>query len=185
MKNMQREVLFAWAGLLGLVLVVAGARPASGARWWAGMASAHTPHHAAAPVPVSPNASPEAKALLQLLYSISGKHTLTGQHNYPNTRDTFTREAAKYCGKTPAVYSQDGQRPTHAQPGRSCLLQGNRPVPPGVAGACDRFAGADHQPRAAPVAERHGAGRTSGQSPRAFRGDHTGFCSLRGGRPFG
>ncbi len=57
--------------------------------------------------PVTPNASREARALLQLMYSISGKHTLTGQHNYPNTKDTSTLEAAKHSGKTPAVYSQD------------------------------------------------------------------------------
>jgi len=57
--------------------------------------------------PVTPNASPEARALLQLLYSISGKYTLTGQHNYPNTKDASTRQAAEYSGKTPAVYSQD------------------------------------------------------------------------------
>ncbi len=57
--------------------------------------------------PVTPNASPQAKALLQLLYSISGKHTMTGQHNYPNTKDASTQQAAKHSGKTPAVYSQD------------------------------------------------------------------------------
>jgi mannan endo-1,4-beta-mannosidase len=57
--------------------------------------------------PVTPNASREAKALLQLLHSISGKYTLTGQHNYPNTKDASTQQAAEYSGKTPAVYSQD------------------------------------------------------------------------------
>lgn len=57
--------------------------------------------------PVTPNASKEAKALLELLYSISGKYTLTGQHNYPNIRDRNTRFAAKYIGKTPAVFSTD------------------------------------------------------------------------------
>jgi mannan endo-1,4-beta-mannosidase len=56
---------------------------------------------------VNKNASPEATALLELLYSISGKYTLTGQHNYPNTRDGNTEFAAKYIGKTPAVYSID------------------------------------------------------------------------------
>ncbi len=57
--------------------------------------------------PVTPNASPQAKALLQLLYSISGKYTMTGQHNYPNTKDASTQQATKYSGKTPALYSQD------------------------------------------------------------------------------
>lgn len=65
------------------------------------------PGSAGATDPVTPNVSPESKALLQLLYSISGKYTLTGQHNYPNTKDASTRQAAEYSGKTPAVYSQD------------------------------------------------------------------------------
>jgi mannan endo-1,4-beta-mannosidase len=56
---------------------------------------------------VTPNASPEAKALLKLIYSISGKYTLTGQHNYPNTKDRNSRFATKYIGKTPAVWSTD------------------------------------------------------------------------------
>jgi len=33
--------------------------------------------------PVTPQASPEATALLETLYDISGKYLLTGQHNYP------------------------------------------------------------------------------------------------------
>jgi uncharacterized protein YcfL len=35
--------------------------------------------------PVTPNPSPEAAALLNYIRSLSGRHTLTGQHNYPNT----------------------------------------------------------------------------------------------------
>jgi mannan endo-1,4-beta-mannosidase len=57
--------------------------------------------------PVTTNASPEAKALLELFYRISGKYTLTGQHNYPNTRDRNSRFAAKYMGQTPAIWSTD------------------------------------------------------------------------------
>ena len=30
--------------------------------------------------PVTPNASPEAVELLKFIYSLSGKHTMTGQH---------------------------------------------------------------------------------------------------------
>ncbi|OFY59257.1 MAG: hypothetical protein A2Y87_01485 [Bacteroidetes bacterium RBG_13_46_8] len=59
------------------------------------------------PEPVTPDASVEAKALLKLLYDISGHHTLTGQHNYPNIRDRNSRFAARYIGKTPAVFSTD------------------------------------------------------------------------------
>ena len=57
--------------------------------------------------PVNPNATPEARALLDLFYRISGKYTLTGQHNYPNTRDRNTRFAAEYIGQTPAIWSTD------------------------------------------------------------------------------
>jgi len=57
--------------------------------------------------PVTPNASPEAKALLEFLYSTSGKYTLTGQHNYPNTKDRNSQFAADYIGKTPVVWSTD------------------------------------------------------------------------------
>jgi mannan endo-1,4-beta-mannosidase len=57
--------------------------------------------------PVNPNASPEARALLDLFYRISGKYMLTGQHNYPNTKDQNSRFAAKYSGQTPAIWSTD------------------------------------------------------------------------------
>lgn len=57
--------------------------------------------------PVNPNATPEARTLLDLFYRISGKYTLTGQHNYPNTKDRNSRFAAKYIGQTPAVWSTD------------------------------------------------------------------------------
>jgi mannan endo-1,4-beta-mannosidase len=58
-------------------------------------------------MPVTPNASPEAVALLNLFYSTSGKYIFTGQHNYPNTRDRNTVFAANYIGKTPAIFSTD------------------------------------------------------------------------------
>ena len=57
--------------------------------------------------PVTPKATPEAVALLDLFYSLSGKYTLTGQHNYPNIKDRNTLFAAEYIGKTPVVYSTD------------------------------------------------------------------------------
>ena len=70
-------------------------------------AKAGEPHTARRAEPVSPNASPEAQALLQYLYSISGKHTLTGQHNFPNTADASTQAAFRAFGKVPAVFGQD------------------------------------------------------------------------------
>jgi mannan endo-1,4-beta-mannosidase len=57
--------------------------------------------------PVTPNASPEAKALLEYIQGISGKFTLTGQHNYPQSGDRNTQFAADYIGKTPVVWSDD------------------------------------------------------------------------------
>jgi mannan endo-1,4-beta-mannosidase len=57
--------------------------------------------------PVTPNASPEAAALLKYIHGISGKYTLTGQHNYPNTKDASTQWAAKVCGRVPAIFGQD------------------------------------------------------------------------------
>lgn len=55
----------------------------------------------------NPKATPEARALLDLVYRISGKYTLTGQHNYPNTKDRNSRFATKYIGKSPAIWSTD------------------------------------------------------------------------------
>jgi len=57
--------------------------------------------------PVTKDASSEAGSLLQFLYSISGKYTLTGQHNYPNIKDRNTKFAARYIGKTPVIFSTD------------------------------------------------------------------------------
>ena len=57
--------------------------------------------------PVSPNASPEARAVLQMLHDLSGQYTLTGQHNFPNTRSRNSEFAARYIGKTPAIFASD------------------------------------------------------------------------------
>ena len=57
--------------------------------------------------PVNPKTTPEARALLDLIYRISGKYTLTGQHNYPDTRDRNSRFATKYIGQSPAIWSTD------------------------------------------------------------------------------
>ncbi len=62
---------------------------------------------AQAQAPVNPHASPEARALLNYLYSISGHYILTGQHNYPNTIANWTDRAYDLTGKYPAVYGQD------------------------------------------------------------------------------
>ena len=66
--------------------------------------------------PVTPQASPEARALLATLSAISGQYTLTGQHNYPNTKSRNSQFAARYIGKTPALFSTDWG---HAKDGNS------------------------------------------------------------------
>jgi len=57
--------------------------------------------------PVTPKPSPEVMALLDYLQGLSGNHILSGQHNFPISRDRNTQFAADYIGKTPIVWSQD------------------------------------------------------------------------------
>jgi len=90
MKNRITTLLYSLAITTLLAFTAFGAEPAE-----------------SMPAPVTADASPEARALLQVLCRISGKYTLTGQHNYPNTKDTYTRRTAQICGKVPAVFGQD------------------------------------------------------------------------------
>jgi mannan endo-1,4-beta-mannosidase len=60
-----------------------------------------------APAPVNPHASPEARALLRYLYSISGHYTLAGQHNYPNSISRWTDRTYDLTAKYPALFGQD------------------------------------------------------------------------------
>jgi mannan endo-1,4-beta-mannosidase len=57
--------------------------------------------------PVNPHATPEARALLAFLNSISGKAIVTGQHNYPNVDVRWTDMAWELTGKYPGLYGQD------------------------------------------------------------------------------
>ena len=57
--------------------------------------------------PVTPDATPEAVALFDMLQDISGRYTLTGQHNPPVGGDRNSRFAAAYAGKYPAVWTCD------------------------------------------------------------------------------
>jgi len=59
--------------------------------------------------PVNKNASPEAKALLNFLYSLQGKATLSAQHNYPSPKE-YTRSTDSIIamtGKVPAIWGTD------------------------------------------------------------------------------
>ena len=57
--------------------------------------------------PVNSNATPEARALLKTLCSISGKGILTGQHNFPNERSQETDQVSRIVGKYPAIWGSD------------------------------------------------------------------------------
>jgi len=59
------------------------------------------------PQPITPNPSPEAVDLLNYLYSISGKQTLTGQHCNPLVGSTRLAGVEKLTGYYPAVFGQD------------------------------------------------------------------------------
>ena len=59
--------------------------------------------------PVNSKASPEAKALLEYLYSLKGKSTLSAQHNYPSPKE-YTRSTDSIIamtGKVPAMWGTD------------------------------------------------------------------------------
>lgn len=59
--------------------------------------------------PVNKKASPEAKALLEYLYSLQGKSTLSAQHNYPSLKE-YTRSTDSIIamtGKVPAIWGTD------------------------------------------------------------------------------
>lgn len=57
--------------------------------------------------PVNPDASPEARALLQRLYDVSGKQIIAGQHNYPAALSQFSDHAAQLAGKRPLLWGCD------------------------------------------------------------------------------
>jgi Glycosyl hydrolase family 26/Pectate lyase superfamily protein/Glycosyl hydrolases family 28 len=61
----------------------------------------------AQPVPVTPGASPEARALLKFLYQMSGRSTLAGAHNQPNSISGNSESVFKWAGKYPALWGQD------------------------------------------------------------------------------
>jgi mannan endo-1,4-beta-mannosidase len=57
--------------------------------------------------PVTRGASPEAVKLLEYIYSISGQHTLTGQHCVPLTGSLRLPMVYRAAGKYPALFGQD------------------------------------------------------------------------------
>ena len=62
-----------------------------------------------AQAPVNPNATPEARELLQFIYNQSGHGLLAGQHSYPLYSDIYMERAYHQSGEVghPAVFGQD------------------------------------------------------------------------------
>lgn len=57
--------------------------------------------------PVNPNATKEARQLLSFLYSIQGKYTLAGQHNFSSDLVKYDELAEEMTGKTPVIWGSD------------------------------------------------------------------------------
>lgn len=58
-------------------------------------------------VPANKNASPEAKMLLEYLYRLQGKQTLSGQHNYNQNLNQYMDTVQSITGKYPALWGTD------------------------------------------------------------------------------
>jgi mannan endo-1,4-beta-mannosidase len=58
-------------------------------------------------VPVNKNASPEAKNLLNFLYSIKGKYIISGEHNFNSQLNTFSDSVKAITSKYPGLWGSD------------------------------------------------------------------------------
>ncbi len=57
--------------------------------------------------PVNKNAIPQARKLLEYLYSISGKNIIAGHHNYVGRTDTYPNRVKELTGKLPEIWGCD------------------------------------------------------------------------------
>lgn len=57
--------------------------------------------------PVNPDASKEARQLLEFLYSVQGEYTLTGQHNFISDMERYDSVVYAMTGKYPVVWGSD------------------------------------------------------------------------------
>ena len=57
--------------------------------------------------PVNPDATPAARALLRQIDALSGRGTLSGQHNYPYSVSQYSDRVYELTGHYPAVFGQD------------------------------------------------------------------------------
>jgi len=74
--------------------------------YWGGWVSAQSVPQST-PEPVNPHATPEARALLAYIDSISGKQIVAGQHNYPTTARAGRTLAYDLTAKYPGLFGQD------------------------------------------------------------------------------
>lgn len=58
-------------------------------------------------VPVNPNATPEARALLRTICAVSGRNILSGHHNFPNHLSKSSDSTARVTGKYPYIWGSD------------------------------------------------------------------------------
>ncbi len=72
--------------------------------------------------PVNPETSPEARQLLDYVYSISGENTLTGQHNYIHAPTLYSDSAFAITGAYPAVWGGDFSYGRHSKKRRQELV---------------------------------------------------------------
>ncbi len=57
--------------------------------------------------PVNPDATPAARALLHDLDTVTGRATISGQHNYPNTVSQYSDRVYDLTGEYPGIFGQD------------------------------------------------------------------------------
>lgn len=56
---------------------------------------------------VNPGGSPAAQRLLTSLYQLSGRRTMSGQHNTPRELSYYSDQAQRLTGHAPAIWGQD------------------------------------------------------------------------------
>ncbi len=57
--------------------------------------------------PVDPNATPQARKLLEFLVAIQGRYILTGQHNFDASGSKYTSIVQAITGRSPIVWGSD------------------------------------------------------------------------------
>lgn len=85
-----------------LLLALALAASALAQAW-----QAEVPSRPVAAVPVNPAATEEAKAVLNYLYSVSGKEIISGQHDYLESPDEWNEKVYRLTGGYPGIHGYE------------------------------------------------------------------------------